>query len=346
MDLRGAIVLVSTIVVGGGGCDFQDIDGGRESNSALVDSLERFVRVPTQTVAFARRGYADAREATPPPAPGTSMPRLRLSRPVRTVDELTNRLVGVLDSMGREIPAREASTWAETVALAVAEPSLTEPISGVVVLYDAQLDDLLVMDTTIPRPPAHESEPDVPWGVAESVVETLAHREIIPRSVSIATAGVAYVRSGIKGPDSHEQWVDEILFETNARIEGIPLLDSGVRIGVTPSGDVSSLRVTGIDVEWLDRVTIGASSDALEDAFSAHVGASRAIVEAVHVSRRRPAYLLDPSITSSVVEPGYVMEYSTVARMGESLSASRTTMVLLGMVDPEPSVELHFPESI
>lgn len=131
---------------------------------------------------------------------------------------------------------------------------------------------------------------------------------------------ISYVRSGVRGPDgSHRQWVDEVRFEANALIYGVPVLDAGLRIGITPSNDVSSLRLTRIDYTPLDPIVTEASEAALRDSFASHVsGTTDAQLETVAVAERRPVYVLDPQSFSGPVEPRYLVRYSLLTNDAEA----------------------------
>ncbi|MEM9461906.1 MAG: hypothetical protein AAGF11_47545 [Myxococcota bacterium] len=186
---------------------------------------------------------------------------------------------------------------------------------------------------------------EVPWPAAKRVVAALAERSIIDHSLTIDHAEVAFVRSGVVGPDgTQERWVDEILLEANAEVDGIAVLDAGLRIGITPAGEISSLRVTSIDVEQLDNVTIQASPDRLRDSFIGSFSDSESVYESIIVTRRRPVYILDPGAMSGVVEPRYLVAYSTTTKADQVLTASRSSMLLLGMTEPRPTIELRLPE--
>jgi hypothetical protein len=262
---------------------------------------------------------------------------------------LKGRLIGMLAAMGLRPHPAEAAAWAAATdrppAARGSEESITDPIPGIVVTYDADFDDLAVVNTSLPSERVRVDTDAIPWSIARRVVETLADQGIIEPSLSIDTADIAFVRSGVKGPDgSHEQWVDEVLFEVNTHVEGIPLLDAGLRIGVTPAGDVSYLRVTSIDVERLDEVTIQTSSDDLQSSFAEHFDRPASTLDSVTVVGRRPVYLLEPDVASAIVEPLYLLSYSITVRDEEALTVSRTSIILLSMTSPRPTVELRLPQ--
>ncbi|MEM9457608.1 MAG: hypothetical protein AAGF11_25745 [Myxococcota bacterium] len=99
-------------------------------------------------VEVARRGYDTVRAANGPPSVGTKLPRLRLTRPRRSVDELEARITGVFAVMGLTIPPMVAVEWSKSAFHSVVkseEAIVSEPMPGVVVTYDAHLDDLSVI---------------------------------------------------------------------------------------------------------------------------------------------------------------------------------------------------------
>jgi hypothetical protein len=300
------------------------------------------------SVAVAQQGYDDAEIAVSPPSPGTTFRSLRLSRPRPSIPELEERLVGMLEVMDLEIEPTPASAWAsEALASDDSEGvSIVELLPGVVVTYDPWLDDLAIRNVALLDAGSTQPLDDVPLSVAGNVLDALIDRGIVDRSLANDDAEVSFVRSGIKGPDgSHQQWVDEVRFESNAQINGVRVLDAGVRIGITPAHDVSSLRVTRIDVEELDPVLIEATDADLRDSFAEYIADSTsASLESVNVGERRPVYVLDPSADSAVVEPQYMVRYLTVTNDADDIRAgSRSKLVFMSLINPEPLVELQLP---
>lgn len=254
----------------------------------------------------------------------------------------------MLAVMGVEFEPAQASAWVQDALASDGSDDvlIDEPISGVVVTYDPWLDDLAVVYVALLDSGVGQSLDDVPWSVASTVLDALLDRGVVDRNLTIDEAEVSFVRSGIKGPDgSHEQWVDEIRFEANAKVNDIRVLDAGLRIGITPSHEVSSLRVTRVDIEELDPVITEASEVDLRDSFAEHVaGSTSASLASVQVSERRPVYVLDPSADSALVEPQYMVRYLTITNDADDIHVgSRSTMVFLSLFNPEPLVELQLP---
>ncbi len=295
-------------------------------------------------MASVQQRFADADIGKPLPPVGSTAPLLRLSRPYRSADELGRRLVVMLASMGLTLDLPDVLAWSEAVSSAAEEPSVSEPLAGLVVTYDRELDDLLVVDTSVLDTPAHMDTDIVPWDDARRVARVLVDQGIVDSSLSLDVADVAFVRSGVKGPDgTHERWVDEIIFEANPRMDGIEIIDAGLRIGITPAGDVSSVRITGIDAERIGTVTIGATLQALETAFVDYVMSSALPLDAAWVGMRRPVYMLDPSARAAIIEPRYSIEYAIVVRDDEVFTTSRSMITLWSITSPVPMVEARLP---
>jgi hypothetical protein len=297
-----------------------------------------------------RESYFGAGIAVPPPAIGSTAPLLRLSRPNRSSGDLARRLSVVLEAMELSLQPSAALAWASAAVdhnrtVGVLEPHYDEPSPGLVVVYDGHLDDLLVVNTAAHDISTRESTDIIPWEDAHRVIRSLIDHGVVDSISSLDRCDVAFVRSGVEGPEgTHEQWVDEVRFEANAQVAGIALMDAGVRVAVTPDGRVSSVRLTGIEVEPLGTVTIGTTAEALQEAFSAHIIDSvPARTESVQVSVRRPVYMLEPEETSGIVAPRYMAVHFIAVRDVHGIIASRSRMTLWSMLSPNPTLEARLP---
>ncbi|MCA9710187.1 MAG: hypothetical protein KDK70_30385 [Myxococcales bacterium] len=328
------------------------LDPGPEERSAttLEGPASTFVAPRhAASVAAAQQGYDEAAVAVPPPPPSTTLRRLRLSRLAPSTAELGARLSGMLAVMDLEIDPVAASAWAQQALEGErpGEASFTELAPGIAVTYDPWLDDLAIVDAA--RFPAGVEEgsatDEVLWSVAEGVMEALVDRGLLDPAQPLDEPTVSFVRSGVKGPDgSHEQWVDEVRFEANALVDGIPLLDAGLRLGITPGHEVSSLRIARIGVELRDPVIVVASEPSIRDSFVAHVAESTsATIESVSVGEHRSGYVLARDASSAVVEPLYLVRYAIVTAEGGARLGSRSSMIFTSLHDPEPSVVLSLP---
>lgn len=296
---------------------------------------------------LARDAFISTTPSAPPPPVGSTAPLLRLSRPKRSAVELVQRVNNVLTIMELSVEASETLTWARaaTNTSDVLKPSIFEPAPGVVVTYDSMLDDLMVIDTRAIDRRTRVRTDAVPWEDARRVLRALVDGDVVDPRLSLDEAAVAFVRSGAGGPGGEdEQWVDEIRFEANLRVEGTPLVDAGIRIGITPTREVSSIRVTGMVIEPVGTITIGTTARALQDAFSEHVVGTAPAFDSLQISMRRPVYLLDPSATSGLVEPTYLIAHSMVLRHGAVSSASRSTITLWSMTSPVPTLVARLPD--
>lgn len=295
-----------------------------------------------EAFAAAHEGFTDAEEAVSSPVVGTTLPLLRISRPDRTAGDLAHRLTTVLHAMAIDVQQQSVSAWAVDAATAT-DPHDAEIGFGIVVEYDGDFDDLMVVNTPLVdmQVNGQEATEDELLSVARRVTAELVDAGVADRSITVEDADVSIIRSGYGGPDGeHDEWIDEILIDLAASVEGIDLADARLRIGVTPAGAVSSVQVTGVDVEQTGRVTIARSIDSLEDAFATYVAEATPNAETVYVSVRMPAYILYQDVTSSIVEPRYLIAYSVDVRDGDDVTASRTAITAWGMTDPTPAVEV------
>lgn len=294
-----------------------------------------------------RDAFIAAASSTPPPAVGSAAPLLRLRRPRRSAVDLTQRVTHVLTAMGLSSEPPQILTWARTAVDASdgLEPSIFEPTPGVVATYDATLDDLLIVDTRAIDSRTRVRADVVPWEEARHVLQVLIDGDIVDPNLSLDEAAVAFVRSGAGGPNGEdEQWVDEIRFEANLHMAGMRLVDAGIRIGITPMREVSSVRVTGIAIEPVGSVTIGTTAQALHDAFCAYIVDTAPPFESLQIALRGPVYMLDPNASSGLVDPRYLVAHSIVVRDGAVSSTSRSTITLWSMTSPEPALAARLPE--
>lgn len=298
---------------------------------------------------MAREAFTAADSMTPPPPVGSVLPLLRISRPIRAADELGQRLTALLSIMGLALDPSKLTAWADVAIGAshtadLGDPSISEPSPGLVVVYDMNLDTIMVVNTSCLDMDSRIDTHVAPWEDARRVAEGLGRAGITEPSPSFEDAEVTFVRSGVEGPDgTHEQWVDEIIFDARPQVEGVDIVDAGVRLGITPTGKVSSLRVAGIVTERVGVITVGATVEALRDAFAEYLVGSATAFESVHVGMRRPVYVLDRGMTSAVVEPQYLIEYSILVRDGDELSVSRSTITLWDMASPKPTLVARLP---
>lgn len=348
-------VAIASLIFDSSGCSGPGQAEPGELDAQVPSSVEekdapdatRAASLRAKLIGLAQEGFASASSAAPIPPVHTTMPQLRLSRPNRSADELARRLVGVLYAMELEIEEAHAFEWADTAMSAKggADPSISEPSPGLVVVYDSELDDLMVVNTLLLDAHTRMATNVVPWKDARRAARALVDQGIVDPSLSLDLADVAFVRSGVEGPDgAHEEWVDEVLFEVNERVQGITLVDAGIRIGVTPTGGISSMRITEIEVEHVGAVTVGTTTEAIQGTFAEYLVSTALPFESVQISMRRLLYLLEPDVATAIVDPRYLIAYSIVVRDGDALSASRSTITLWSIVSPNPTLEARLPE--
>jgi hypothetical protein len=294
-----------------------------------------------QALVLARDGFANAHEASPPPVVGTTWPILRITRPARTADDLGHRLAAALSAMRIDVGPHIVASWASRVATAD-DHDVDEIVPGIVVSYDGEHDDLMVVNSAlIDTSDETDVSDDALASEVRRVAEHLISAGVVDSSVTDAAADIAIIRSGYGGPNGeHETWIDELVFSLGQRVEGIDLADTILRIGITPAGKVSSVQLTSVLVEHAGRTTVSRTIEDLEDAFAEYVAESNSGIESVQVSARLPSYVLHHDVATGLVEPRYVIVYSVSARHGDSSVTSRSTVTAWTITDSNPSVEV------
>lgn len=303
------------------------------------------------SASVASDGFDQAEGAVSPPAVGTALPRLSLARPQPTIAQLETRLLGVLEIMDVALEPGAAAQWAQEAHAGsgpAREASVLEPAPGIVVSYDARFDDLAVVHLGRFGAEEHSTDDTVPWSIARDVMDELVDRGLVDRSLSFDEPRISFVRSGVKGPEGdHDKWINEIRFESNAMVGDVPVLDIGLRLGVTPASTISSLRLSRVDVvevQTVTAITVGASEVDLRESFALHVAESMVgTPESVHVAERRPAYVMGPDVSSMVVEPTYLIRYAVFTGGPEALVGSRETMIFMNLTAPSSLIDLQLP---
>lgn len=194
---------------------------------------------------------------------------------------------------------------------------------GVVVFYHPWEDDLMVMDVQRLRTmPAtnHGPEPIVPdEGIGRAAarramldaVAALRGVGVLPEGHSPASAHLGLWREHeSRGPDRRAEWVVEYQYTMNRVVDGLEVIDAGVRIGIHRDGEVSSIRLTDVEIitrpaSTSDVVSMSAARESLIAAErTAHPEAS------LIIEHERLGVLLGPDQHTVVSPPSMVFNYS------------------------------------
>ena len=293
-------------------------------------------------------------------------PQYRVERLHRTAQELADRAASVVALFATEAARRSrVLRWARKAI--DQDPRrwlqfhpLPESQPGLVVMYQPLNDDLFVMDldqlhdTPTPQFQAPPVTPDVGVGEAEArrlMIGTLADLEaqaILPAGYSAASAtlGVYRERQG-NGQGGQAEWVTEYQWTMNRILDGVEIVDAGVRIGIHRDGGLSSLRITDVEVQPLAATGSPVVVDLplARETFVAHELA-RNPTATLRVTRERIAVVLDPSTDFADLTPSVLFNYSLrfedPATGAVNLSRQQLTTVSLTTGD----VHQVFPEGV
>lgn len=226
----------------------------------------------------------------------------------------------------RSSSAERLDRWAER---ALGEPSKTlqvhplpDAAPEVVVIYHSWEDDLMVMDVqrlrTMPAT-SHGAEPIVP---DEGIGRAAAHRTMLDALAALRGSGVllegyspasAHVgrwrEHESRGPDLRAEWVVEYQYTMNRIVDGLDVIDAGIRIGIHRDGEISSIRVTDVEI-----TTVAASSSDVVTTSMARESLIAAEREehpeaSVVIERERPGVLLGPNQDAVLSAPCVVFNY-------------------------------------
>lgn len=268
---------------------------------------------------------------TPEPAAATpdwATREYRLTRIDRSSADLVTRVRAVLTLFSTAEPdAERLERWAVRT---LGNPSKTlqvhpfpDAAPGVVVFYHPWEDDLMVMDVQRLRTmPAtnHGPEPIVPdEGIGRAAarramldaVAALRGVGVLPEGHSPASAHLGLWREHeSRGPDRRAEWVVEYQYTMNRVVDGLEVIDAGVRIGIHRDGEVSSIRLTDVEIitrpaSTSDVVSMSAARESLIAAErTAHPEAS------LIIEHERLGVLLGPDQHTVVSPPSMVFNYS------------------------------------
>jgi hypothetical protein len=275
------------------------------SNAPLVRPAERAFAMPT----WATREY-------------------RLTRIERSPDDIMARARSVLTLFSSAQPDDERlERWAEKVVSTPHEMLQFHPLPdaapGVVVMYHPWEDDLMVMDVQqLQMTPTldHGAEPVVPdEGIGEiaarsamfDALATLERAGVLPSGYSAASARLGVWREReSRGLDHLAEWIVEYQLTMNRIVDGLEVIDAGVRIGIHRSGGLSSIRVT--DVEITPVSTTPSQSVTVSEAREALVAAEhgRFPDASLVIERERLGLLLGPRQETVLSAPCVVFDYS------------------------------------
>jgi hypothetical protein len=113
-----------------------------------------------------------------------------------------------------------------------------------------------------------------------------------------------------RGPEERAEWVMEYQYTMNRVVDGLDVIDAGVRIGINRDGEVSSIRVTDVDITAVpaspsDVVTMSAARESLIAAEREEHPEALVVIE-----HERLGVLLGPVQHTVIIPPSMVFNYS------------------------------------
>ncbi len=252
--------------------------------------------------------------------------------------------VQLLESWSRTSLAQDPKRWLQV-------HPLPEKAPGLVVMYQPLNDDLIVMDLELlhrpPWPPVLGPEPVIPEvGIGEAAaqiemedtVTKLEELGVIPLGFAPSSAEIGTYREKVQNGTESAAWIMEYQWTMNRVVDGVEVVDAGIRIGVHHEGRVSTIRVTDVEITEV----VGSEEPVVNDADRARqlfLDAVRAQhgAAAVHIEEERVAVVLDPDQSNATLSPGVLFNYSlrfTDPSTGDaSVSRQQLTSVPLTEVD-------------
>lgn len=195
---------------------------------------------------------------------------------------------------------------------------------NVVVSYQARYDDLEALDLGHVR-----ARPDLVFGPKppvlneglgeqtararmEFVLGVMETEGLVPSGSFVPASAELGVWKEFesRAPNETAEWVVEYQYSMNRVVDGLQVLDAGIRIGISRSGALSSLRITDISVHPASPVQSFSMTiaDARRDLVTYEEGLhpqARVVFE-----QERAALVLRPDKDTGTVPPGFVFNYA------------------------------------
>jgi hypothetical protein len=303
-------------------------------------------------------------QGTPEPEESTPSPRSPLAtQPVTVGLHEGAELHGYKLYWPKRAPA-EALTRAQTVAQLLAGKELRVDASRgslgerwaapfhdetVHARYVPAYDDLRVrmVDATSQQRGEDIGEARARTLAVQLLDELHANGVVNKHDFDLSSAQAAHAHAATGGADGEEEnWITEYRFRAMRSLNGIPVANAGIVIGITPQGQRSSLRVGGVEAEVVrdgPRTRPGPSGGiqvqrvALE-ALEPRLHQELQVSGRKHVSFRQVMYVMPPDVDEAVVTPRQIFKYSVVSDGGGVVS--RAQHVALSLTEPRRPIEM------
>ena len=310
--------------------------------------------MPPAPIMLERPGVADFQE--PSIEPGREVVAVELAWRKREPREAARRLQGAIRSLLGEEAAGELVSQTSYEALA---PAVSGEAAGtwvrltgmpILVRYDAPYDELRVLNEELDLVEEHGRDVGIEGAreVAEHMLKRFAEAAVIDSRLYRQAAiqvGYKVVGEGALDQDVKPGRIVGYRVTYRPRIAGFQLANAGLRLGVTASGEVASLRVGGVTPqgEWrgdelettgaggVRKVQVGVQE--LTERFYRQVpkGASP------QIAWSRVMYVMPENAASAVVEPMLLISATHVLQTADGTLASRRKTLGYSLTDSKAS---------
>lgn len=304
-----------------------------------------------------------AKVEEPSVEPGREVVAFELAREKRDPQQVTRRLARAIGALlGKEAGAQmsaELSHEALSPAVSGKEAGSWVRLEGTALLvkYQAQYDELRVLNEELDVTESSARDLGIQGArdVAERFLKRLAEADVVDARLyerAVVQVGTKLVGDGPIDKEVKPGRVAGYRVTYRPRLHGFQLANAGLRLGITASGEVESLRVGGVTPlgEWraaafqptgaggARKVRIGPKE--LTERFYREVPKG---VEP-RIAWSRVLYVMPEGVSRAVVEPMLVVSYTQVRKTESGPVASRRRTLAYSLTDPKaPPVDFDAP---
>jgi hypothetical protein len=284
-------------------------------------------------------------------APGALLAKYRMYWPTRSQEEVADRTTKVATVL------RQKQVHLLSPSPVLRDSAKPFDDDKVLVSYDADYDTLWVRDEDLLM--AEGSSADIGEEKARSAMKSvfddlvaaglLDSRHYDPSDVQTGHHRLSF---GMRGSPTIRESVVEYRFRMLRKLNGLDVPNNGILIGIAPSGQRSSIKIGGVQVESTDNgvdelpvlsggvVTRNVSTEDLQKRFEKEVRAGTK----KHVGWKRLMYVMPEGAREAVVEPSMVYRFACVGADAQGAEyVEPAQLYSFSVVDPsKPAVNL-FP---
>lgn len=296
--------------------------------------------------------------------PGSKIIAYEMAWQVREPKAVARRFAGALDVLlGQDAADYKDAADYEAFKLVVEgdEAGSWVRIGNIPVLarYQREYDEIRLIheERDVISDPAGDIGEDGAREMAEAYLKRLAVNGVIdPRLYAQAAMQLGYkmVGGGSVNEEVKPGRIVEYRITLRPRLNGIEMVNAGVRLGILASGQLASLRLGGVTLagEWQDGVLkpstkggareVRVSTKELMDRFYRKV-----LKEAeTQIAWSRIMYVMPEGKSEAVVEPMLLVSYTELRKIDDQLVASRRKTLAYSLTEPGAApVDLDAPVS-